>query len=325
MTPRTPLPMHRARQRGAALLLAMLILTLVATLATGMLWQQWRAIEVERAERNRTQAAWLMDGTMDWARMILREDARGVGGRAQVDSLDEGWAIPLRDLNLSDFLAAGAGAKESTAQPDVGDLDASLSGQITDAQARFNLSNLIGAEPERLARMQAALAQLCTALALPEDTAPQIVLGMSQAAPDGSDSPIAPVRAEQLAWLGLPEASVQRLLPYITVLPETTPVNANTASAEVLMTAIDGLDRGGAERLVRARPAGGYESLAAIRLLLPATTELDSARVSVATGYFEILGELRYEGSVLRERALVQRQQLQVSIVRRDRLPPPPA
>ena len=44
-------------QRGAALLLAMLILTLVATLASGMVWQQWRAIQVESAERSRTQSA----------------------------------------------------------------------------------------------------------------------------------------------------------------------------------------------------------------------------------------------------------------------------
>ena len=34
-------------QRGAALLTAMIIVTLVATLATSMIWQQWRAVQVE--------------------------------------------------------------------------------------------------------------------------------------------------------------------------------------------------------------------------------------------------------------------------------------
>jgi general secretion pathway protein K len=58
----------RQPQRGAALLLAMLIVTLVATLAAGMVWQQWRAIEVEGAERARTQASWLVQGAVDWAR-----------------------------------------------------------------------------------------------------------------------------------------------------------------------------------------------------------------------------------------------------------------
>ena len=35
------------RQRGAALLAAMLTVTLVATFASTAMWQQWRAIEIE--------------------------------------------------------------------------------------------------------------------------------------------------------------------------------------------------------------------------------------------------------------------------------------
>ena len=49
------------RQAGAAMLLALLIMTLVATLAAGMVWLQWRGIEVEAAERARAQAEWLLN------------------------------------------------------------------------------------------------------------------------------------------------------------------------------------------------------------------------------------------------------------------------
>ena len=49
----------RVHQRGAALLAAMLTVTLVATFAEAALWQQWRAVEVETAERPRLQSAWL--------------------------------------------------------------------------------------------------------------------------------------------------------------------------------------------------------------------------------------------------------------------------
>ena len=42
-------PAGRRRQRGAALLAAMLTVTLVATLAASAMWQQWRAVEVETA------------------------------------------------------------------------------------------------------------------------------------------------------------------------------------------------------------------------------------------------------------------------------------
>ncbi len=66
-------------QRGAALLMAMIIVTLVVTLAGAMVWQQWRAVQVEAAERARTQSAWILTGALDWARLILREDAGVVG------------------------------------------------------------------------------------------------------------------------------------------------------------------------------------------------------------------------------------------------------
>ncbi len=95
--------MRRApAQRGAALLLAMMILTLVATLASGMVWQQSRSIQVEAAERARVQSAWILNGALDWARLILREDARSGGA----DHLGEPWATPLAEARLSTFLAA---------------------------------------------------------------------------------------------------------------------------------------------------------------------------------------------------------------------------
>ena len=65
--------------RGAALLAAMLTVTLVATLAATALWQQWRSVEVEAAERARVQSTWLLTGALDWARLILRQDASAGG------------------------------------------------------------------------------------------------------------------------------------------------------------------------------------------------------------------------------------------------------
>ena len=95
-----------SRQRGAALLAAMLTVALVATLAAGALWQQWRTIEVESAERQRAQARWLLTGALDWARVILREDARASGANAGSDHLAEPWAVPLQEARLSSFLSA---------------------------------------------------------------------------------------------------------------------------------------------------------------------------------------------------------------------------
>ena len=73
----------RHRQQGAALLMAMVIVTLVATLSATMVWQQWRAVHVESAERVRTQATWVLSGALDWAMLILREDQRSGGHQWQ--------------------------------------------------------------------------------------------------------------------------------------------------------------------------------------------------------------------------------------------------
>ena len=119
-------------QRGAALLAAMLTVTLVATMAATALWQQWRSVEVEAAERARVQSAWLLTGALDWARLILRQDA--ITGGA--DHLAEPWAVPLNEARLSTFLSMETSSADS-------DRDAFLSGQITDLQGRMNLTNLI--------------------------------------------------------------------------------------------------------------------------------------------------------------------------------------
>jgi len=84
------------------LLTAMLVVVLVSTLASAMVWQQWRAVQVEAAERARTQAGWILTGALDWARLILREDARSGGAT----TLSEPWATPLAEARLSTFLAA---------------------------------------------------------------------------------------------------------------------------------------------------------------------------------------------------------------------------
>ncbi|MDM7456560.1 MAG: type II secretion system protein GspK, partial [Tepidimonas sp.] len=90
--------------RGAALLVALMLMALVATLAAGAWSLQWRAWHVERTERDRAQAAWLLTGALDWARLILREDGRA----SRTDHLAEPWAVPLQPTRLSTFLRATA-------------------------------------------------------------------------------------------------------------------------------------------------------------------------------------------------------------------------
>ena len=161
MTPR--------HERGAALLIAMIILALIATMASAMVWQQWRAVQVEAAERARVQSAWILSGALDWARLILREDARNGGA----DHLGEPWATPLAEARLSTFLAADKSNTDDAPE-------AFLSGSITDAQSRYNLHNLVDAGqvvPAELVMLQ----RLFESISVPSEVAARIATGMNRA------------------------------------------------------------------------------------------------------------------------------------------------
>ena len=286
------------RPRGAALLSAMLIVTLVATLAAGALWRQWRQVEIESAERARQQIAWLLVGAQDWARLILREDARSGGA----DHLAEPWAVPLQEARLSSFLAAG--------QQDSDDvLDAFLSGQITDLQSRLNVFNLVDSGKLSEPAHQ-DFARLFRLLGVPAAELDQLAENLRAAlAPDAQASaPLMPQRVEQLGALGVSAATLAKLLPYITLLPERTPVNLNTAPAEVLHAVIGGLDMVQARRLVTERSLAHFRSLSdASRAVGGDTQPLDGSRHAVSSRYFEIRGRLRYGTAVVEDRAVVQR------------------
>ena len=322
MTARSP-----ARQRGAALLLAMLIVTLVATLAAGMVWQQWKGIEVETAERARSQATWLIEGATDFSRLILRTDAQD-REHPNVDTLNEPWNTPLKDVKLSDFLAADKNNTEDTG------LEAFLSGQITDAQSRYNLKNLITDEDADAAKELAKLRRLCEALGIPPETANRIADGMKVAdlAEDQLDdeeavspgAPLPPQRIQQLTWFGLDADAVRRLAPYVIILPGETNVNLLTAPPEVLVAVLEGLDRGSAERFAQKRLSADVRSLDDLHALLPEkvhTLLTEANHVSINSNTFEILGELRYENFSLRELTLVTRRGQEVVVLRRERLP----
>jgi len=320
-----PRRLHRngRRQAGAALLLAMLILTLVATLATSMVWQQWRAIQVETAERARTQSAWILSGALDWARLILREDARTGGA----DHLGEPWAVPLAEARLSSFLAADR--DNNSAAEDDG-IEAFLSGSITDAQTRWNLRRLIDAEGKVAPAQLRVLQRLCDQAGLPGDTAERIAQALRKAwAPPaaagaaGDSATIAPRRVAELAWLGIDEDTIRRLEPWVIMLAGTDArVNVNTAPAEVIAAAVDGMSLGSAQRLVQERQRAPLRDLSTpqARSYFPADPQTNLDGVGVASRYFIVQGRLRLGERVLEERSLVERRQLDIVVLSRERV-----
>ena len=305
---------HAVRQRGAALLLAMMTVALVATLAATALWQQWRGVEIESRERERLQAGWILIGALDWARLILREDARSGGA----DHLAEPWSIALQEARLSTFLAMDA---SNTAFAD----NAFLSGQITDAQARLNVSNLIVgnkvSEPD-LQAFERLFELLGVDSAELERMVANLLLAVDSATPTDSTRsvPILPQRVAQLRWLGVSADALRRLEPFVVILPTRTPVNLNTAPAEVIAARIPGVDLAQAASLVSARARAPFRTLVdAQKVLAASIPALNASEVGVASRFFEVRGRLRLQDTVVLERSLVQRSGMAVTTVWRER------
>lgn len=319
------------RQAGAALLAAMLTVTLVATFAAGALWQQWRATEIEAAERARVQAAWVLIGALDWSRLILREDGRSGSATSGTDNLSEPWAVPLEEARLTSFLA---GDKNVSADELDGLPDAFLSGRIVDAQSKLNVMNLVdngkpvpaavasftklfellGLPTQEVSVMTSALQR-----AKPAPVDPAAPRGVSAAAPtDDSAAPLIPQQLAQIVWLGVSPSTAAALAPYATVLPVKTTLNVNTASGEALFAAVPELDLAGARRVVLQRASGYFKSTADA---FPATgtKPLDTTALGVGTAFFEVHGRLRLENHWVDEHSLVRRNGTDLSILWRER------
>jgi general secretion pathway protein K len=296
----------------------MLTVTLVASLAAAALWQQWRSIEVEAAERGRSQSLWVLTGALDWARLILREDARSGGA----DHLGEPWAVPLEEARLSTFLAADKGTNADGIDPS---FQVFLSGRISDLQGRLNVMNLVenGKVSEPALR---AFARLFEQLGLPPAELAILAenLRLAQVTPaDGNTSgftPLLPQRVVQLRWLGLSQRSLTLLASSITVLPVRTPVNLNTASVVVLYACIPGLDMAQAQRLASSRQTAHFRSLAEAGKLIPDIANAFNDQMhGVNSRFFEVTGRLRMDQTLVEEHSVVQRDGLSVKTLWRDR------
>lgn len=307
---------HTAGQRGAALLAAMLTVTLVATIASTALWQQWRLVEVETAERSRVQSAWILIGALDWSRLILREDGRSGGA----DHLAEPWSVPLQEARLSTFLAADKNVSQvEDASTDT--TDAFLSGYMVDMQSRLNITNLIaGANTDPLALRQ--FERLFERLGIPITELSTLTQGLQATQKPivaGNNAPLMPRSTDQLGWLGLAPATVAQLQPFVTVLPVLTPININTASAEVLWASFEGIDEATVQEILQTRANQHFRTLADVRNLVGSELPLSDNAHAVASAYFEVNGSLRLGNTQVNERSLVRRQGVEVVTLWRER------
>lgn len=278
-----------ARQRGIAIITVLLIVALVATLAASLVWRELVAVRDVENQRVAAQTMWVERAAVEWSRQVLREQATA----SNVVYAGQRWSLPVKNLALADFLPRNVLAVN-------GELArAKISGEMEDAQAKFNLMNLVSragpSAPFQInAEGLAAYRRLLSSLGLSPGLAQLTAAHMLQSLGDGAGAngwPLQLVTVDDLIRIpGYDARTVQTLMPLVTVLPDFTMVNANTATAPVLTAAIPTLSAGQAQTLIERRNTAYFVSTGDIATVLAAgmtNGELPAGSlVGVNSGYF---------------------------------------
>ena len=299
-------PQTLRRQRGVAVITALLLTTLAITIVASLFWAQQVQVRSMENQRLHLQTKWILRGALDWAGLVLRQDGRD----NTYTSLDQVWATPLAETRLDQYI------ERERVEGEV--FDATLSGSIIDATSRYNLSNLAKqrlVDPVQVAIFQRLLTNLKLDPALAGKTATAIASAqVAAAAPDGAIKPAqssaAPVRLIQLDDLlaipGYTVEAVGKLRDFVIVLPELTQVNVNTAPAEVLAAVIENFSLAEANSLVARRKSAPWRDALQFGTELNGKTVVKDA-VSVVSNYFLVRSRVRLDRAALDAEALINR------------------
>jgi len=300
-------PAPRKRQRGVAVIIALLLTTLAITIVASLFWQQQVQVRSIENQRLQLQKQWILRGALDWAALILREDAK----YSSVDTLDEPWAVPLAETRLDQYVDNG--------RADADIADATLSGSISDAQARYNLTNLCTdgtINPAEVAAFAQLLANAHLEPDLAQATANEMAAAQKKPAanasnPDNQSAPL-PMNLTQvddlLAVPGFTPQMLDKIKNFVVFLPRATPINVNTAPAEVLAARIAGLTLADATELVASRNTASFRYIADFTERLPAKSlTVSNLEASVTTNYFLVNGKVRMNRAELDVQALIER------------------
>ncbi|ALX16334.1 general secretion pathway protein GspK [Burkholderia cepacia JBK9] len=281
---------RRPRERGIAIVTVLLVVALAATLAASVLWRQQVATRDVENQRLATQTMWIERAAVEWARATLRAQS----ATSNVTFVGQPWSSPAADVQLADLLPPDAAAVNAELSR------AWVSGHVEDAQARFNLTNLVmriapgkpwQANGEGVLAYRRLLGQLSLDPGLAQQTADYMLRSLRDTNGPGG-WPLQLVSIDDLARVpGYDTHAIETLAPYATVLPDLTTVNANTAAEPVLVAAIPTLSPSQAKRLVDRRGTAYFVSTGDVaEYLLPARggnpTLPDGSVVGVNSTYF---------------------------------------
>jgi general secretion pathway protein K len=315
---------HLLRQRGVAVVTALLLTTLAISIVASLFWQQQVQVRSMENQRLHLQTKWILRGALDWASLVLRQDAY----TSQYTSLDQVWATPLAETRLDQYIERERVQGET--------FDATLSGNIIDATSRYNLGNLArdrGKDPEQVRIFGRLLDNLRLDARLADKVANFVAQGQTVPAPvdpanpggggggGGSPSPLPPVPPvngipiplllvdDLLAVQGVTPEILARLRPFVTVLPSgtaATKLNVNTVPAELLSAIVPEMSLSQANSLVARRKTAAWRTEADFKSQVPGGDSLPETW-DVRSSWFIVQSRIRLDRAALNAESLIQR------------------
>jgi general secretion pathway protein K len=264
--------------RGAALVTAMLIAALAAAIVATLAASQAQWLNTVELRRDRAQAQAIVLAGLAWTRQVLQQDSQS----GDVDHLGEPWALPLPPTPLE---------------------GGSVEGAIVDAQGRLDLNHLAGTSAAALAARE-RLVRLGAQVGV--DARAVDALTPADARAGGDARWMRSAEASAVAALGA--SGYARLAPFVTALPVQGTLNVNTAPAEVLATAVNGLDADALALLVAERSRKPFRSIGEFRSRLPPGAGVASdVGLGVRSDFFLVTVRARQGDTLAQGRALLQR------------------
>ncbi|WP_426195475.1 type II secretion system minor pseudopilin GspK [Massilia sp. DWR3-1-1] len=292
-----------ARQQGVAVITALLLTTLAVTIVASLFWQQQVQVRSMENQRLHLQTKWILRGALELSSLILKSRT---GQAAQITTLDQVWTTPLAETRLDQYI------ERERVQNEV--FDATLSGGMSDATARYNLTLLAAngvRDPDQEAIFKRLLSNLQLDPALAVKIA-QMVASANPAAPVpparvASNVPMGLVQVDDLlAISGITKDTVDRLREFVIVLPATAQVNLNTASAEVLSALLQNCSVSQARAIVEKRKQVPALSPANFTVLNQGMTFMANAPVDVKSSYFLARSRIRLDRAALDAESLIE-------------------
>lgn len=247
--------MRRADERGIALLLALLVLTLLVALILEFDAEARREYREAAAFRDTFKANMLTRAAVQAARAVLQQDVlREKQTGEKFDGLTDIWALPIKNYSIGDGL---------------------LNAQLSDERGKLNLNDLAaktGDDLQQKAKVQRVkrlfeLLQLSPDLVdtlldwVDQDDIPQpagaesLYYQSHKPAYRPADSPLSALGELRLVKGFTPEI-IEKLSRYVTVYPLDggAPLNINTADPLVLQALDQGITQAMAMEIVQGRP-----------------------------------------------------------------------